>query len=53
MHNFLGRCVRVSNDPEITQYMKDEVISILENDQICFREDETQQNEYKIGLSKA
>ena len=33
--------------------MKEELSSILENDQICFREEENQESEYKSGLSKA
>jgi hypothetical protein len=33
--------------------MKDELMVILENDQICFRESENAENEYKIGLAKA
>jgi hypothetical protein len=33
--------------------MKEELQSILENDQICFREYEDAENTYKAGLAKA
>lgn len=32
--------------------MKNELTAILENDQICFRESEDAENDYKIGLAK-
>ena len=52
-NNYLAKSVRASNDSLITDYMKDELQAILENDQICFRESEEAENEYKIGLAKA
>lgn len=33
--------------------MRDELKGFLENDQICFRESENAENDYKIGLAKA
>lgn len=33
--------------------MREELYSILENDQICFRESEEAENSYKIGLALA
>lgn len=32
--------------------MRDELAAILENDQICFRESEDADNDYKVGLAK-
>ncbi len=45
--------MRAAKDPTIQDYMKDEIQVILENDQICFRESEDAENDYKIGLAKA
>jgi hypothetical protein len=32
--------------------MREELFTILENDQICFRESEDAENEYKVNLAK-
>ena len=32
LHNFIGRCVRVAEDNEIAEHMKEELFSLLEND---------------------
>lgn len=42
LHNYLGKCVRVAEDSDISEHMKEELFAIIENDQICFREDENQ-----------
>ncbi|CDW74897.1 atp12-domain-containing protein [Stylonychia lemnae] len=52
INNFLAKSVRAQLDPAIQDYMKDELFSILESDQICFRESEDVQNDYKAGLAK-
>lgn len=44
--------MRARYDPSIFQYMTEEVQAILENDEICYREPEDAQNEYKAKLSK-
>jgi hypothetical protein len=33
--------------------MREELYTILENDQICFRESENADNQYKVGLAKS
>ena len=33
--------------------MREELYTILENDQICFRESEEAENQYKVSLAKA
>jgi ATP synthase F1 complex assembly factor 2 len=49
----LAKSIRASFDPTLQEFMKEELYSILENDQICFRESEEAENEYKTGLAKA
>ena len=51
-NNFLAKCVRASNDETLQEYMREELYNILENDQICFRESEEADNQYKVGLAK-
>lgn len=49
----MSKTVRAANDANIQDYMRDELQVILENDQICFRENENAENDYKINLAKA
>lgn len=32
LHNFLGKCVRVQEDSDISDHMKEELSALLEND---------------------
>ena len=48
----MSRGVRAQYDSAIMDYMKDELTAILENDQICFRESEDAENDYKLGLAR-
>ena len=53
LNNFLAKCIRAANDDNLQQYMREELYTILENDQICFRESEEADNQYKVGLALA
>jgi chaperone required for assembly of F1-ATPase len=44
--------VRAAHDTTLQDYMREELYTILESDQICFRESEEADNSYKIGLAK-
>jgi hypothetical protein len=51
LHNLVSKCIRTASDPSILDYMKGEVFNLLESDEICFREAEDNENEYKRKLS--
>lgn len=53
LNNFLAKCIRAANDDALQNYMREELYTILENDQICFRESEQAENQYKVGLALA
>ena len=53
LNNFLAKCIRAANDDGLQRYMREELYTILENDQICYRESESAENSYKSGLAKA
>ena len=49
----MAKCVRSSHDETLQSYMREELYTIIENDQICFRESEQAENTYKVGLAKS
>jgi chaperone required for assembly of F1-ATPase len=51
MTQTLTKAIRVQEDPGLASYMKEEIETILENDQICYREDPSTQNDYKRNLA--
>jgi chaperone required for assembly of F1-ATPase len=51
-NNFLAKCVRAADDTTLQDFMRDELFNILESDQICFRESENADNQYKVKLAK-
>lgn len=48
----IAKAWRAQLDKELAAYMKQKIYEILENDQICYREDPQCQNEYKKNLAK-
>ena len=46
-----ARAIRAMHDPNLTRLMQGDVQRILENDQICYREDPESENTYKRQLA--
>lgn len=43
----MAKAVRTVHDPSLVSYMRNQLHTILTNDQICYQEDPSQLNEYK------
>jgi len=52
LNQMLARAIRASHDPNLALHMSNDVQRILENDQICYREDPDSENTYKRQLSE-
>jgi len=48
----LARAIRASHDPNLATHMLGDMRRILENDQICYREDPQSENTYKRQLAQ-
>ena len=51
LNTMLAKAVKCSYDPTLVDYMSKEIVKIIDNDQICFIEPESE-NEYKAKLRK-
>ena len=51
MYTLVTKAVRAAVDEKHLSFMKREIAAILENDHMCFREDEESGNSYKTQLS--
>lgn len=47
LNQVMARAIRASNDPGLAAHMQGDIQRILENDQICYREDPESENTYK------
>jgi hypothetical protein len=47
----MAKAVRTVHDPTLVAYMRNQIQTILENDQICYLEDPASLNEYKQKLA--
>lgn len=52
LNQMLARAIRAKHDESLATHMQSEVRRILENDQICYREDPQSENTYKRALAK-
>lgn len=52
LNQMLAKAVRSCHDPYLVNWMRTQVQTILENDQICFHNDPLSQNEYKRKLAE-
>jgi len=52
LNQMLARAIRASHDPSLAAHMQSDIQRILENDQICYREDPDSENTYKRALAK-
>ena len=48
----MAKACKTGLDESLRKYMRAQLLTILTNDQICFREDPTSDNEYKSKLSE-
>lgn len=51
LNQMFARAIRATHDPSLAIHMQTEVQRILENDQICYREDPENENTYKRMLA--
>ena len=51
LNHMLARAIRASHDPSLAVHMQSEIQRILENDQICYREDPENEITYKKKLA--
>lgn len=47
LNQMMAKAVRTVHDPTLVAYMRNQIQTILENDQISYQEDPANQNEYK------
>ena len=47
-----ARAIRAKHDPSLAVHMQSDIQKILENDQICYREDPESENTYKRKLAQ-
>ena len=47
-----ARAIRSTHDPSLAAHMQSDVQRILENDQICYRENPEDENTYKRALAQ-
>ena len=47
LNTMMARAIRATHDPSLAAHMQSDVQRILENDQICYREDPESDNTYK------
>ncbi len=51
LNQMMAKAVRTFHDPTLVAYMRNQIQTILENDQISYQEDPANQNEYKQKLA--
>ena len=49
LNTMIAKAVKCSYDPSLVEYMSNEIVKVIDNDQICFLEPESE-NEYKQKL---
>ena len=52
LNQMFARAIRATHDPSLAIHMQTEINRILENDQICYREDPQSENTYKRKLAE-
>jgi hypothetical protein len=52
LNQIISKAWRAQLDTELAAYMRQKIYLILENDQICYREDPASQNDYKRQLAQ-